>query len=86
MWTSTNQEKGFMAITGHYTHDWCLQCKILRFIYAPCPHTSEVLTDVLIDALMVWNVDTKLSTITLDNYTTNDALIGKIKEKLQINK
>nr|KAJ0215066.1 hypothetical protein LSAT_V11C300141650 [Lactuca sativa] len=56
------------------------------FIYVPCPHTSEVLTDVLIDALMEWNVDTKLSTITVDNCTTNDALIGKIKEKLQLSK
>nr|KAJ0221048.1 hypothetical protein LSAT_V11C200064420 [Lactuca sativa] len=80
MWTSTNQKK------GHYIHDWCLQSKILRFVYVPCPHTSEVLTDVLIDALMEWNVGTKLSTITVDICTTNDALIGKIKEKLQINK
>ncbi|XP_023732209.1 zinc finger BED domain-containing protein RICESLEEPER 4-like [Lactuca sativa] len=47
-----------------------------RFVYVPCPHTSEVLTDVLIDALMEWNVDTKLSTITMDNCTKNDALIA----------
>lgn len=55
-----------------------------RFIYVPCPHTSEVLTEVLVDALMEWNVDTKLSTITVDNCTTNDALIRKIKGKLQL--
>ena len=35
---------------------------------------------------MEWNVDTKLSTITVDNCTTNDSLIGKIKDKLQLNK
>ena len=28
-----------------------------RFIYVPCPHTSDVLTDVLIDAMLGWNVD-----------------------------
>ncbi|GJX81683.1 zinc finger BED domain-containing protein RICESLEEPER 2-like protein [Tanacetum coccineum] len=87
MWTSSNQKKGFMAITGHFIdNDWILRSKILRFLYVPCPHTSEVLTNVLMDALMEWNVDTKLSTITVDNCTTNDSLIGKIKDKLQLNK
>ncbi|GJV30423.1 zinc finger BED domain-containing protein RICESLEEPER 2-like protein [Tanacetum coccineum] len=77
MWTSSNQKKGFMAITGHFiNNDWILRSKIL----------SKVLTNVLMDALIEWNVDTKLSTITVDNYTTNDSLIGKIKDKLQLNK
>ncbi|GJU83982.1 zinc finger BED domain-containing protein RICESLEEPER 2-like protein [Tanacetum coccineum] len=76
MWTSSNQKKGFIAITGHYIdNDWILRSKILRFLYVPCPHTSEVLTNVLMEALMEWNVDTKLSTITLDNCSTNDKLI-----------
>ncbi|GJS13736.1 zinc finger BED domain-containing protein RICESLEEPER 2-like protein [Tanacetum coccineum] len=87
MWTSSNQKKGFTAITGHFIdNDWILRSKSLRFLYVPCPHTSEVLTNVLMDALMEWNVDTKLSTITVDNCTTNDSLIGKIKDKLQLNK
>lgn len=34
---------------------------------------------------MDWNIDTKLSTITLDNCSTNDAMIEKIKDKLQLN-
>nr|KYP56624.1 Putative AC transposase [Cajanus cajan] len=33
---------------------------------------------------MDWNIDTKLSTITLDNCSTNDAMIEKIKDKLQL--
>nr|GEU85086.1 zinc finger BED domain-containing protein RICESLEEPER 2-like [Tanacetum cinerariifolium] len=62
------------------------QNKAEKFLYVPCPHTSEVLTNVLMDALMEWNLDTKLSTIAVDNYTTNDSLIDKIKDKLQLNK
>ncbi|GJW36627.1 zinc finger BED domain-containing protein RICESLEEPER 2-like protein [Tanacetum coccineum] len=87
MWTSSNQKKGFMAITGHYIdNDWILRSKILRFLYVPCPHTSEVLTNVLMEALMEWNVDTKLSTITLDNCSTNDKLIdmGAIHELMAV--
>lgn len=31
---------------------------------------------------MEWNIDTRLSTITVDNCTTNDAMIEKVKSKL----
>jgi hypothetical protein len=34
---------------------------------------------------MEWNIDTKVSTITLDNCSTNDAMVDKIKEKLNLN-
>ncbi|CAN1291855.1 Putative AC9 transposase [Linum perenne] len=53
-----------------------------RFLYVPCPHTSEVLSQVLVDTIIEWNIDTKLSTITLDNCSTNDALIDVVKDKL----
>ncbi|CAH9097888.1 unnamed protein product [Cuscuta europaea] len=53
MWTSTNQKRGFMAITAHFIEkSWVLHNQILRFIYVHCPHTSEALTEVLIEALM----------------------------------
>ncbi|KAI3748421.1 hypothetical protein L6452_11473 [Arctium lappa] len=32
----------------------------MRFIYVPCPHTSEVLVDVLYECLLDWNLDRKL--------------------------
>ncbi|KAH1228970.1 Zinc finger BED domain-containing protein RICESLEEPER 2 [Glycine max] len=74
-----------MAITTHYVDGcWNLQSQILRFIYFPAPHTSDRLCNVLTDSLMDWNIDTKLSTITLDNCTTNDAMIDKIKDKLHL--
>jgi hypothetical protein len=44
-----------------------------------------MLAKVLIDSLMDWNVNTNLSTITLDNCITNDALIPEFKDKLQVN-
>ncbi|GKA57197.1 zinc finger BED domain-containing protein RICESLEEPER 2-like protein, partial [Tanacetum coccineum] len=55
-----------------------------EFLYVPCPHTSAVLTNVLMEALMEWNVDTKLSTITLDNCYTNDKLIDMVKDGAHI--
>ncbi|CAJ2662136.1 unnamed protein product [Trifolium pratense] len=64
---------------------WNLQSCILRFIYVPAPHSSDILCASLVKCLMEWNIDTKLSTITLDNCSTNDAMIDKIKEKLSLN-
>ena len=43
-----------------------------------------MLTVVLIDAMLGWNVDSRLSAITMDNCFINDSMIGKIKAKLSV--
>ncbi|KAI8563870.1 hypothetical protein RHMOL_Rhmol03G0142700 [Rhododendron molle] len=56
MWTSSNQKRGFMVITGHYVDDsWKLQSIILR----------------------------RLSTLTVDNCSSNDAMISILIGKLE---
>ncbi|KAL8543338.1 hypothetical protein ACS0TY_004034 [Phlomoides rotata] len=83
MWTTNNQKKGNMAITTHFIDEsWKLQSRLVRFIYVPCPHTSAVICDALVNCLMDWNLDHKLSTLALDNCSTNDALINDILRKL----
>ena len=83
MWTSSNQKKGFMAITTHFIDDdWNLQSRILRFTYVPCPHTNDVLCDVLFGCLLEWNIDRRISTVTLDNCSTNDKMIETLMAKL----
>ena len=85
LWTATNQKMGYMAVTGHYIdNSWKLKSILLRFMYVPAPHTSERLADRLFDCLLDWNIDGKLSSITLDNCTTNDAMIPQLKKKLQL--
>ncbi|XP_042386896.1 zinc finger BED domain-containing protein RICESLEEPER 2-like [Zingiber officinale] len=83
MWTASNQQRGFMAIASHFIDvSWKLQSRLVRFIYVPCPHTAEVLANALVDCLLDWNLDRKLSTLTVDNCTTNDAMIELILDKL----
>ncbi|KAJ9552983.1 hypothetical protein OSB04_017028 [Centaurea solstitialis] len=55
-----------------------------QFIYVPCPHTSEALADVLYECLLDWNLDRNLSTLTVDNCTTNDAIINMLLDKLPL--
>ncbi|CAN1192979.1 Putative AC9 transposase [Linum perenne] len=83
MWTATNQKRGYMAVTAHYIDNaWNLRSYLLRFVYVPAPHTAERLASRLSLCLLNWNVDSKFSTITLENCTTNDALIEFVKKKL----
>ncbi|XP_076905372.1 zinc finger BED domain-containing protein RICESLEEPER 2-like [Bidens hawaiensis] len=85
MWTANHQRKGFMAVTAHFIDDsWNLQSRIMRFIYVPAPHTADVLADTLYDCLCDWNIDRKVSTLTVDNCTTNDAIINKLLQKLPL--
>ena len=60
-----------------------IQISYFGFIYVPSPHTKEVLSDVLLQTLLEWNIDRKLSTMIVDNCNTNDAVINIILDKLQ---
>ena len=55
---------------------------IYRFIYVPSPHTHDVIGDELYESLVDWNLDEKVSTITLDNCTTNDCAILYLVRKI----
>lgn len=48
------------------------------------PHMKEVLSDVLLDLLLDWNMNRKISTITMDNYVSNDEMIDILLEKLSL--
>ncbi|CAN6681943.1 unnamed protein product [Malus baccata var. baccata] len=61
MWTSSNQKRGFMAITSHFIDaSWTLQMVFyIRFAYVPCPHNADTLSAIMIDCLSEWNIDVK---------------------------
>ena len=56
-----------------------------RFVYVPPSHTKEIISDVLLDFLLDWNMDRKISTITVDNCSSNDGMIDILREKLSLN-
>ncbi|XP_077239785.1 zinc finger BED domain-containing protein RICESLEEPER 2-like [Tasmannia lanceolata] len=74
MWTS-NQTLGYLCLTGHFIDDsWKLHKKILNFCMVPAPHSGEVMADVVEMCLIEWNIS-KLTTITLDNASSNNVLV-----------
>ena len=53
-----------------------------RFVYVPSPYMKDVLAEVLVNCFLEWNIDRKLSTITVDNCSTNNVMIRLLLNKL----
>ncbi|KAK2648732.1 hypothetical protein Ddye_016221 [Dipteronia dyeriana] len=83
MWTTSNQKRGYMTVMSHFIdNSWQLQSRLLRFMYVPCPHNAENLSTALMNSLLDWNIDRKLSTLTLDNCSTNNSMIDILLGRL----
>nr|XP_045090675.1 zinc finger BED domain-containing protein RICESLEEPER 1-like [Aegilops tauschii subsp. strangulata] len=54
----------------------------MRFIYVPAPHTAEVIAEELHESLISWNLDEKLSTVTVDNCSSNDKTIDLLVKRI----
>ncbi|KAK2648324.1 hypothetical protein Ddye_015813 [Dipteronia dyeriana] len=52
------------------------------FMYVSCPHNAENLSDALMECLLDWNIDRKLSTLTPDNCSTNNSMIDLLLARL----
>jgi hypothetical protein len=61
----------------------CLALYLYGFIYVPSPHNGEVISDLLHEVLQDWQIE-KVSTVTLDNCTTNDNLMGCMQDKMSL--
>ena len=50
----------------------------------PAPHIGEIISDVLYEVLQDWQIEKKVSTMTLHNCTTNDNLMCCMQDKLPL--
>lgn len=67
-------------IAYHLLYYYLFHC---RFIYVPAPHTAEVIGEELYESLVEWNLDEKISSVTLDNCTTNDVVIPSLVRNIE---
>ncbi|KAK2641534.1 hypothetical protein Ddye_023297 [Dipteronia dyeriana] len=75
MWTSSTK-RGYVVVTMHFIDkSWVLHSRIMRFIHVLSPHDATSLGEQLVTYFYDWNVDRKLSAITVDNCSTNDCMI-----------
>ncbi|KAJ1697461.1 hypothetical protein LUZ63_005973 [Rhynchospora breviuscula] len=78
-WTS-NRTVGYMCITAHYIDSsWNLQKRIITFKDLSPPHSGEVISDAILEAIKKWGIEDKIGTITLDNASNNDKAAGLLR-------
>ncbi|XP_057789893.1 zinc finger BED domain-containing protein RICESLEEPER 2-like [Salvia miltiorrhiza] len=58
---------------------------LFRFCFVPSPHTAPILAKILMDCLSHYSLDNKISSVVLDNATTNDAMMSILKDNLESN-
>ncbi|KAJ0079143.1 hypothetical protein Patl1_24632 [Pistacia atlantica] len=74
---TADEKNAYVAVTARFVDElWVLQSRIMRLIHVRCPYTAETLYDELIEFLMDWKVDRKLSAVTIDSCSTNDAMMS----------
>ncbi|KAK9271990.1 hypothetical protein L1049_002359 [Liquidambar formosana] len=84
LWSSLTTD-GYMTLTAHYVHEnWDLQKRILNFCHVPPPHNGPILAKKVISLLKEWGIEKKIFTITLDNASYNDGLVGIVKDHLSL--
>ncbi|KAI3894172.1 hypothetical protein MKX03_003729 [Papaver bracteatum] len=75
---------GYMALTAHYVDEqWKIQKRILYFSIIDGKHIGVNITKVLIEQLYGWNIDSKMSSITLDNASTNGVVVSELIDQLK---
>ncbi|KAJ6804146.1 putative zinc finger BED domain-containing protein RICESLEEPER 2-like [Iris pallida] len=80
LWTS-NQTIGYMCLTAHFMNsEWILQKPILNFCSLPPPNTGFSIADAIFHCLLDWGIESKVSTITLDNASSNDSVVRYLKD------
>ncbi|KAJ6753899.1 BED FINGER-RELATED [Salix purpurea] len=82
MWSSPENAE-YMCLIAHYIdEDWKLQQKILNFVTLDSSHTEDVLSEVIINCLMEWDVECKLFAMTFDECSDDDDIVLRIKDRI----
>ncbi|KAK9279226.1 hypothetical protein L1049_012904 [Liquidambar formosana] len=84
LWSSLTTD-GYMTLTAHYVDgSWDLQKRILNFRHTPSPHNGSILAEKVTSLLKERVFEKKIFTITLDNASYNDGLVGVVKDHLSL--
>ena len=78
-WEAVNGNH-YLVITAHFIDvDWVLNKRIIGFKKFPHPHSAYNLSQLLFNVAKEYNIDSKISSISLDNASENTAAIEHLK-------
>ncbi|XP_027170843.1 zinc finger BED domain-containing protein RICESLEEPER 2-like [Coffea eugenioides] len=86
LWKS-GQKIQYMVVTGHFIDsDWVLQKHVLNFCNVPPPHTRVIIADALSKCFIDWEIENKVSSITVDNASYNNVCIRRLRKDFSLKK
>lgn len=81
-WTACTT-RSYFALTAHFIDDdWKLHSLLLNFRRFPPPHDGESMFMFVKGLLNEWNIGRKVFSITLDNASSNNRMVEKLKRDL----
>ncbi|KAJ0473936.1 putative transcription factor/ chromatin remodeling BED-type(Zn) family [Helianthus annuus] len=84
IWTSDHQNLAYICLTAHFIDEnWELKNKILAYRHIEYPHDGDTLFKFIRDLVLEWNLDKKLFAMVVDNASSNDVMVRKLKFWLQ---
>ncbi|KAL6864922.1 hypothetical protein ACP4OV_016073 [Aristida adscensionis] len=82
-WTSDDKNRSYIAVKAHFVdQSWILQSRLLRFLHVPRPHTAEVISETLSSCLSEWELEKRVSMVTLDNCCMDPTVMELLKQRL----
>eukprot|EP00262_Sarcandra_glabra_P005839 TRINITY_DN1771_c1_g2_i1.p1 TRINITY_DN1771_c1_g2~~TRINITY_DN1771_c1_g2_i1.p1 ORF type:complete len:673 (+),score=86.29 TRINITY_DN1771_c1_g2_i1:242-2260(+) len=79
---TSSQSVRYMCLTGQFIdNDWRLHRRVLNFVMVSS-NTGNALTEAIGICLLGWNMETKLFTVTLDNFSSCDSVSANLIDHL----
>ena len=75
----------FMSVVVHnIDDDWNLKKRIIASRRIKGSHTVENILDIIVSVIAGWGLTDRIISITLDNATSNNAMVRELNEKLNV--
>ncbi|XP_075477228.1 zinc finger BED domain-containing protein RICESLEEPER 1-like isoform X2 [Primulina tabacum] len=81
-WTS-NGDTAYLSLIAHFIDDsWELKKRVLNFLAIDPFQAEDLLSEVIMTNLRNWDIDRKLFSLTVDNCSTYDRIVYRIRDQL----
>ncbi|CAA2971570.1 zinc finger BED domain-containing RICESLEEPER 1-like [Olea europaea subsp. europaea] len=78
-----NGDMQYLCLIAYYIDDsWALKKKILNFLKIDPSQAEDSLSEVIMDSLRDWDIDRKLFSLTIDNHSSYDKIVCRIRDQL----
>lgn len=82
---TSNQTLGYVFLTGYFIDgDWKLHRRVLNVVMVPFPDSDDAFTNAVLACLSDWSLESKLFTLTLNKFSSNETVISNLRGLLSI--